>query len=164
METEALLASSDWIIAGGLFLLLFGIALLIAEFFIPSFGLFGFAGVAAILIGIIQLHQTGYIENLPVDVSVLIILTTIGVALSILGGWYSWHLYKKKNTTGIESIIGEKAKVLNWKGTKGRIHIQGEDWQAYSDEELPLKKDNDVYVAKVEGLKIKVIPHSHVGE
>jgi len=68
MEAEAILASSDWVIAGGVFLILIGVSFLIIEFFVPSFGLFGFAGVVAVLIGVIQLHQAGYIENLPVHI------------------------------------------------------------------------------------------------
>ena len=157
METEALLASSDWVSAGGLFLILIGISFLIIEFFIPSFGLFGFAGVAAVLIGIIQLHQTGYIESLPVSINSIIAGITIGIALSFLGGWYSWKLFKKKNTTGAESMIGKTARILKWNKIEGRIHIQGEDWQAYSDEPLILKKDDEVIVAKIEDLKIKII-------
>ena len=158
MEAEALLTSADWINAGGLYLILVGIALLIAEFFVPSFGLLGFAGVAAGLIGVIQLYQTGYIDDLPINMTLMIAFITLSVLLSVLGGWYSWHIYRKKNTTGTESMLGETARVLTWKGQKGRIHIQGEDWQAYSDADLDLKKDDSVTVSKIENLKIKIIP------
>lgn len=157
MEAEAILASSEWVSAGGIFLLLIGVSFLIAEFFIPSFGLFGFAGVTAALIGVIQLHQTGYIEELPVSINVLIGGIFLGILLSALGGWYSWKLYKQKNTTGTESMIGETAHVLKWNKTTGRIQIQGEDWQAYSDSDLALKKDDEVIVSKIEDLKIKII-------
>ncbi|HPD83597.1 MAG: NfeD family protein [Alphaproteobacteria bacterium] len=158
METETLLASSDWISAGGLYLILVGIALLITELFVTSFGLLGFAGTTAILIGIIQLHQTGYIETLPVSENILMTGVFIGVALSALGGWYSWQLYKKKNTTGTESMIGETTKILEWKEKVGRVQIQGETWQAYSDETLHLKKDDCALVERIDGLKIKIIP------
>ena len=47
METETVLNSAEWVNAGGLFLILIGISFLIAEFFIPSFGMFGFSGVSA---------------------------------------------------------------------------------------------------------------------
>ncbi len=81
----------------------------------------------------------------------------IGVILSALGGWYSWMLYKKKNTTGVEAMLGQTARILEWKDTEGRIHIQGEDWQAYSDGTLALKKDDEVIISKVDDLKIKII-------
>ncbi len=153
---EDLLISQDWINAGGLYLILIGVALLIAEFFIPSFGLFGFAGVAAALIGIIQLHQTGYIEKLPLNIYVMITFSTIGVFLSILGGWYSWKIYKIKNTTGAESVIGEEATVISWKNDEGRVHIQGEDWKAFSETPLSLKKNDIVTVSDIKNLKLKI--------
>lgn len=153
---ENLLSSSEWVSAGGLFLVLIGASFLIAEFFIPSFGLFGFAGVTAALIGVIQLHQTGYIEELPVHENIIFGGIFLGVVLSALGGWYSWLLYKKKGTTGIEGMIGEVASVLEWKNQQGRIRIQGEDWQAYSDEAFALKKGDNVIVSEIHGLKIKI--------
>ncbi|MEM8833569.1 MAG: NfeD family protein [Pseudomonadota bacterium] len=159
MEFESVLSSSDWISAGGIALVLLGIALLIVEVFLPAFGLFGFAGVSIILIGVVQLHQTGYIEEMPVSVEVIIMLAILSIALAIAGGIYTYRLYRKKMTTGIEGMIGESAKILNWSGKEGRIFVQGENWQAYSDEAHKLDKDDEVYVAKVSDMKVKIIPH-----
>lgn len=156
MEAEAILQSDEWINAGGLLLLLIGISFLIAEFFIPSFGAFGFAGVAAIIIGMVQLHQTGYVEELPISVRGLVGLSILGIMLSTLGGWYSYRLHKKKVTTGIESMIGASARVTKWNGKTGKIRIQGEDWQAYSDKKLELSEKDTVVISKVTGLKIKI--------
>lgn len=156
MEAEAILASSQWISAGGIILLLVGIVLLILEFFLPSFGLFGFAGVTAILIGIVQLHQSGQIDHIPISVEMLIGLAVLGLLLSIFSGWYSWRLYKKKQTTGVEAMIGETANVVSWNEKTGHIHIQGETWQAYSDEPLKLKKNDAIKIVKITGLKIKI--------
>jgi membrane-bound serine protease (ClpP class) len=160
METEALLASSDWVNAGGIMLVLIGISFLILEFFVPSFGLFGFAGVASILIGVVQLHQTGYIEEIPVSINTLIVLAIIGVFLSVAGGIYSYKLYKKKVTTGIEAMLGETASVIDWQGKTGHISIEGENWKAYTDDTLDLQKGDPVLISKIDGLKIKVIKAS----
>ncbi len=157
MENEVILNSADWINAGGLLLILIGISFFIVEFFLPSFGLFGFAGIAATIIGIIQLHQTGYIDDLPISINALIGLSMIGIALSALGGWYSYKLYKRKVTTGVEAMVGEHALVQVWQKKAGKVRIQGEDWQAYADEPLDLKKDDTVMIAKIDGLKIKII-------
>ena len=153
---EDLLTSQDWINAGGIYLILIGVALLIAEFFIPSFGLFGFAGVAATLIGVIQLHQTGYIEKLPLNIYIMVSLIIIGVILSLLGGWYSWKIYRMKNTTGAESVIGADATIISWANNEGRVHIQGEDWKAFSDTSLSLKKNDIVTVSDIKNLKLKI--------
>lgn len=157
MEVDAILSSSEWISAGGILLVLVGISFLVLEFFLPSFGLFGFAGVASILIGIVQLHQSGHIEEMPISVDALIGIAILGIFLSIAGGWYSWKLYQKRNTTGTEAMIGETARITSWKDKTGHIMIQGESWQAYSDETLSLKKGDEVIVSMIDGLKIKII-------
>ncbi len=140
MENEAIFASTDWINAGGIALILLGIGMVITEIFLPAFGLFGFAGAAAILIGIVQLHQTGYIEEMPVSAGWLIGAAIVGFMLSILGGIYSWYLYKKRQTTGVEAMIGEPAKILDWDETSGQVFVQGENWQAISDVKINLNK------------------------
>lgn len=158
METEAVFASSEWLYAGGLLLVTIGISFLILEIFLPSFGLFGFAGVTSILIGVVQLHQTGYIESMPVSVEVLVGLAFLGVFLSIVGGYLTYRMYQKKQTTGVESMVGAQAHVVEWSDKKGRVQIQGETWQAYSENALALNAEDDVYIAKVDGLKLKIIP------
>lgn len=164
MESDILFAGAEWIIAGGLLLVLIGFSFLILEFFLPSFGLFGFAGGASILIGVVQLHQSGYIDNMPLSVEALIMMAIIGLCLSAAGGVYSYRLFKRKSTTGIESMVGETATVIEWSGKTGRIHVQGEDWQAYADEDITLHKNTRVIVARVDGLKIKVITDTNMGE
>lgn len=157
METETVLNSAEWVNAGGLFLILIGISFLIAEFFIPSFGMFGFSGVSAIIIGIIQLHQTGYLTELPISINGMIALATFGISLSILGGYYSYKLYRKKVTTGAEAMIGEEVTVKVWNKNKGKVHIQGEDWKAYSDEELDIEEGDTAIISYIDGLSIKII-------
>ena len=157
MEEEAILASQAWVNAGGLILLVVGLSLLICEFFLPSYGLFGFAGATCIVIGVIQLHQTGYIDELPVNSRTLSTMAGVGLLLTCFGAKQTLKLYRKNNTTGAEAMIGKDAWVLNWRGKKGRIRVMGEDWQAYSEEEYKLKGGDQVMVSKIDGLKIKVI-------
>ncbi len=160
METDLILASSDWVSAGGIALILIGLSFLILEIFLPSFGLFGFAGVAAILIGVVQLHQTGYIENMPLSIEAIIIIALLFLLFSIIGGVFAFKMFKKQMTTGIEGMVGDTARVVDWDGTKGHVFIQGENWQAYSDDTHKLKKNDEVFVSKVENLKVKIIPKS----
>ena len=159
MEQEAILASQSWVNAGGMILILIGVSLFIAELMIPSYGMFGFAGGAAAVIGVIQLHQTGYMEELPFSKGTLSTMVGLGILFAAFGAKQTYNLYKKKSTTGVEAMIGEKARVALWKGKKGRINVQGEDWQAYSDEKHALKRNDLVLISKVEGLKIKI---SHI--
>lgn len=156
MEEEVILASEAWVNSGGMILITIGVAFIILEFFLPSFGLFGFAGASSILIGVVQLHQTGYIEEMPVSIDTLIIMAIIGLLLAAAGGLYTYRLYQKQNTTGTEAMLGQEATIIDWKDTKGNIHIQGENWQAYSDDKYSLNKGDKVLVSKIDGLKIKI--------
>lgn len=156
MEQEAILASEAWVNSGGMILLTIGAAFIVLEFFLPSFGLFGFAGASSILIGVVQLHQTGYIENMPVSINTLIIMAVIGLLLAVAGGFYTYTLYQKKNTTGVEAMLGQEATIISWSNKKGSVHIQGENWQAYSDDAYTLNKGDKVLVSRIDGLKIKI--------
>ncbi len=159
MEQDLALASEAWVNAGGLILILVGLSILVLEFVVPSYGLFGFAGAATLLIGLVQLHQTGYIEELPISPRMLTNMASIGAILAGFGGYQMFRLYKRRNTTGMEAMIGEKVYVAHWRGKGGRVNIKGEDWLAYSDEKLDLKRNSLVTVSKVDGLKIKI---SHI--
>ncbi|MEM6812373.1 MAG: NfeD family protein [Pseudomonadota bacterium] len=158
MEVDTILSSSQWVSAGGIALILIGFSFFVLEFFLPSFGLFGFAGAASILIGVVQLHQTGYIEEMPIDLNILIGLAVLALLGSIAGGIYTYRLYKRQMTSGVEGMIGDIGKVLEWKKTEGRVFVQGENWQAYSDEALSLKKDEEIIISKVEKMRVKIIP------
>ncbi len=158
METEAVLASSDWVSSGGIALIIIGVSFLILEIALPSFGLFGFAGAAAILIGVVQLHQTGYIENMPLSIEAIIALALLFLLLSIIGGFIAFRMFRKKMTTGIEGMIGDTGRIIEWNNKSGHVFIQGENWRAYSDEPWKLKKDDAVFISKVENLRVKIIP------
>lgn len=157
MDESSFFAGVEWIQAGGIALIIVGISLLILEIFLPSLGVFGFAGAASVLIGTVQLHQSGFIKSMPISENTLIILAIIGALLSFIGGIYGYIVNNKKGTTGAESMIGETATVLEWRDKTGRVHIQGEDWQAYADTPLPLHKNDSVIVEKINGLKLKII-------
>jgi len=156
MEQEAILASQAWVNAGGMILILLGFSFVLVEFFLPSFGLFGFSGACAFLVGIIQLHQTGYIEHLPISVNALVIMALIVFALAAVGGYFTFKLYQKRNTTGVEAMLGEAATIISWSGKKGRVSIDGEQWQAYADDAYDLRSGDKVLVSKIDGLKIKI--------
>jgi membrane-bound serine protease (ClpP class) len=62
----------------------------------------------------------------------------------------------KKSPSGQTGMIGEVAEVKEWEGTKGRVFVHGELWQAESD--TPLEPGDEAVVLSVEGLKLKVKP------
>ena len=139
----------------GLALLLLGIAFMVGELFVPSFGVLGIGGAAAFLIGSLILMETdveAYQLSLPLIVTVtavtaLFIFTVIAMAL---------RQRKQPVVSGREQMLGSVGEATgDFEGT-GQIHIQGELWSARS--ELPVRKGQRVKVRELDGLTLVVEP------
>lgn len=74
----------------------------------------------------------------------------IGCILTVL------HIRRQKITTGIESMIGADAEVLEWKNNKGRVRVQGEDWQAISNDKKPFKIGDITHISSVDKLTVRI--------
>ena len=128
----ALIATSVLPISfGALLLVLFGVALMVAEMFLPSFGVLGIGGFAAFVIGSVLLVDPHNEFGLRLS------WTTIapGVAAVALAALTIGHLILKAKrsrvNSGVESLVGSMAVVLKDFGDGvGRVRISGEDWAA----------------------------------
>ncbi|MBW3694763.1 nodulation protein NfeD [Vibrio sp. T187] len=137
----------------GLALILLGIALMVAEAFSPSFGIFGLGGVAAFTLGSIMLMDTevpGYQIALPLIIGIsLFSVAFIVLTLSML-----LKVRRKPVTTGAEVLVGDTGKVVSGFPGAGRVLLAGEIWQATCDAEL--KAGERVRVIKLQGLTLDV--------
>ncbi len=139
----------------GMALILFGVALMIAEAFVPSIGILGFGGVASFVIGSIILLDTdapGFGINLGLVAgfalsSALFFILALGL------------LVKSKRVpvvSGREALIGETGEALENFDEIGMVRVHGENWQARS--ERPLDKHEKVIVYDIDGLTLLVKP------
>ncbi|WP_060982406.1 NfeD family protein [Vibrio splendidus] len=137
----------------GLALILLGIALMVAEAFSPSFGIFGLGGVAAFTLGSIMLMDTevpGYQIALPLIIGIsLFSVAFIVVTLSMLV-----RVRNKPVTTGMEAVVGETGKVVSGFPGAGRVLVEGEIWQAQCPNEL--QAGQPIRVTKLTGLLLDV--------
>jgi membrane protein implicated in regulation of membrane protease activity len=53
-------------------------------------------------------------------------------------------------------MVGQKASVLNWNGTQGRVQYEGEDWKAVCAKPLELSIGEDVVIERVDKLKLTI--------
>jgi len=139
---------------GAAFILL-GIALIVAEAFLPTFGIVGLGGVAALVTGAAIMFEAGSMPGW-FNWGVIWGIAFAGLAAVGLTAYLTAKVYKQKISTGPESMVGGTAQIVEWSGVKGRVRVQGEIWSAFSDETYDLKKDDEVLVSKVEGLEIKI--------
>jgi membrane-bound serine protease (ClpP class) len=143
--------------AAGIVLLLLGLCFMIAEAFVPSFGILGFGGLAAFIFGSAIMFDTEGMPGMGLDMSIIAGIAVLGAAIMAIIVFVTARAYSKKQSTGPESMIGEKATVVSWSGAKGKIFIKGELWNAVSDNELELGKDDEVTIETIDDLTIKIV-------
>jgi membrane-bound serine protease (ClpP class) len=146
---------------GAMVLVAAGVALLIAEIFLPSFGIVGIGGFAAFIIGSFLLVDPDNVEGLRISVftiapaAVFLLISMLAIARLI---------FRARNAgvkAGAEAMLGSEGEVMkDFKNGKGRIFIFGEDWQATTNEQEPtaLIKGDRVLVTAIKGLTLVVTP------
>ncbi len=117
----------------GLGLLLFGIALMVAEAFAPSFGILGIGGLLSFVIASMMLFDRD-IPGFRVSWPVIFIAAAVtgGMMIFLLG--YALRAQRLPVTTGRKGWIGKEGVILDWAGWNGHVRVGGERWKATADE------------------------------
>jgi membrane-bound serine protease (ClpP class) len=141
----------------GLALLIFGIALMVAEAFSPGFGIAGLGGIAAFALGALFLFDPEQ-SDVPIAVSWQVVAGLTALSAAFFAGILGFALRARRRpvSTGAERMIGAMGHVVSWTGTSGRIHLDGELWNARSIQAL--SKGQRVRVVGRTGLTLAVEP------
>ena len=137
----------------GLALMALGVGLIVAESITPSFGVMGFGGVVAFVVGSIILFDTG-IPGFEVPLKMI---GGVGLAAGLLMFGLVVVLARSRRrpvVSGRESLVGRRATVLEDFEGAGPVLVQGERWHAASPS--PVKKGQELYVQSVDGLRLEV--------
>lgn len=130
------------------------IVLFVAEAFTPAFGILIGGGAVAFFLGALMLFQD-LPESMELSWAWLIpatILTTLFFVWIVTEGI---RVQFSNNITGKESMIGKKAEVIeSFNDHRGRIFVNGEYWNAVSDEKL--EKGETCEIVQIDGLTAKV--------
>jgi membrane-bound serine protease (ClpP class) len=140
----------------GLLLVLFGMALLIAELMVPSFGALGIGGAISLLIGFVMLTDT--VPGVQVSYGMIGPLVLALVGLTLFLGRLAIKAQKQHAATGAEGMVGREGRVRTdiTPNAPGRVDIHGEIWRATS--RVPLAPGRAVRVTQVNGLMLHVEP------
>ncbi|ATU93807.1 NfeD family protein [Phyllobacterium zundukense] len=139
----------------GLGLIILGLAMMASEAFVTSFGVLGIGGVIAFIFGATILIDTdvpAFRISWPLTAGIA--LTSLALSLIIIRLVFSSH--NRPVVTGSEEMVRAHGEVLEWRGRQGHVLAHGERWAAIS--ETPLKKGQQVRVAGIEGIILKVEP------
>lgn len=143
----------------GATLLVIGLLFMVAEIFIPSFGIMGFGGIIAIVIGLAVFFDQSAMPGLALEWQVILgVALSAGLFLGVAFLLFVKSRLDQENMTGPESMIGQTARVLAWGDiNQGHVFIDGERWKAFAPpEEGPFAPDEKVLVSAVDGLRLKI--------
>ncbi len=140
----------------GLALMLLGFALIAVELFVPSFGILGIGGVMAVVFGSVILMDSG-VPGFGINTGLIIAMGLSAAFVFAVILYLVTRSLKKPTVSGTEMLIGEVAEVIaEFADGRGRVHIDGEDWQATGPETLT--RGQQARVVGIDGLKLKVEP------
>ncbi|MDA0977846.1 MAG: nodulation protein NfeD [Proteobacteria bacterium] len=145
----------------GLALLVLGIALMVAEAMVPSFGILGIGGMIAFAIGGLMLFDTemeAFKVGIPalaatMVVSAVLIFATVNIAMKVR---------KQRVKTGEYSLLGESGIALEDFDREGQVRVGAEIWKARAD--TPVNRGDRVEVIAINGLELQVTAHQKQGE
>ena len=135
----------------GLALIILGIALMVAEAFVPSFGALGIGGVIAFVTGSVIL-----LDEETMQISLTLIIPTAVLS----AGFFLWvmsrvyRMRRKKVITGAEGMLGMTGEAMENFTGQGRVWVHGESWLAQCAE--PVSKGQKIQVTEKEGLLLKI--------
>jgi membrane-bound serine protease (ClpP class) len=139
----------------GLALVVLGSAMIIAEFFFPTYGSLGAGGLIAFIVGSLILFDTD-VPGMHVGRPLIAALATVGGI--VIGGivYLATRAMRHPVATGASGMIGASAEVLEDFAGKGRVRYGGELWNARS--EVALRAGQAARIVRVEGLTLWVEP------
>lgn len=140
----------------GVLLIVFGIALLALELKVPSFGVLGIGGIAALLVGSVMV--TREVPDVRVGYGLIapVVLAVAGIFLFL--GRLAVGSQRRRAVTGVEGLVGASAQALTplGPGHIGQLSVRGEIWRGTST--TPIAVGQMARVRAVEGLTLLVEP------
>jgi membrane-bound serine protease (ClpP class) len=140
---------------GGLALVLLGVALLVAEAFLPTFGVLGVGGLIAFVLGSLFLFDA---EGSGMEVARGLIWGAAAalVLVAMVVGTLVLRSQRRRPTGGREGMIGMTGVARERLDPDGMVLVRGEYWTASSD--APVEAGDPIEVVAVDGLRLQVRP------
>ncbi len=137
----------------GLALILVGMALIVGEALMPSFGILGIGGIVAFVIGSVILMDA---DNLSISLPMIGGIALLAAVLMLWVMTRFMSIRRRPAKGGQEELVGSEARVLEDFEGKGYVRLMGERWHARSSR--PLLKGQTVRVTRIDGLTVEVEP------
>jgi membrane-bound serine protease (ClpP class) len=139
----------------GLALIILGIILMVAEFFVPSFGALGLGGIAAFVFGSLILIDTD-IPGFERPTGLITGISAVAGAGLLAIVWFAMRARRRPVVSGIEEMVGASAVALSDFDDEGQVFVHGERWLARTS--APVAEGQTLRITKIDGLSLEVEP------
>lgn len=140
---------------GGLLLIVLGLILLIAEAFIPSFGVVGFGGAISFVLGSFFLVDPSNEQGLRLAWSTIIPVSVCFIGVCLFIGYVVVSTLRRKKPQIADVLLTQEARVVRVDDTALQVSINGEIWNAKAvDPQTKFEVGQIVKVSEVKGLEV----------
>jgi membrane-bound serine protease (ClpP class) len=139
----------------GLALIVLGIALMIGEAFVPSFGALGLGGLAAFVVGSVILMDTE-VPGFRVPIAMIGSVALLGGSAVMAIVWFAVRARQQPVVSGRQDMIGAPALALTDFHGRGTVRARGERWNAECS--VPVVRGQALRVTDMHGLLLTVEP------
>lgn len=145
----------------GLALLALGVAFMVLEAFVPSFGALGIGGAIAFVVGSLILYRD---EAGQIGVAIPLIATFVALSMALFLGVLGYALKTRRRpvVSGREEMLGATGVAEQDFADTGRVWVHSESWTATT--RAPLRQGQRVRVIAIQGLRLEVEPLLGTGE
>jgi len=146
----------DWV---GLLVMLVGVALLVAEVFVTSFGVLFASGILCLLVGGTMVFDRPDMSDLTVSFWTVLV-PAVG-AVAVFGGLVVFALSRSlfvPQTAGIDELVGLVGRAATPLAPRGKVFVRGEYWTAELAGGGEVSEGEAVEVCAVVGMELRVRP------
>jgi len=143
----------------GLALMLLGIAFMIAEVFLPSFGAIGVGGIVAFVLGSLLLIEDTELPGFEIPYALIAGAAAASAAFLILVVGMLVKSRRRAVVSGREEMVGASAEALADFDLEGWARVHGEQWKVRSSR--PVRRGQKLRVTGMQGLVLSVEPESN---
>jgi membrane-bound serine protease (ClpP class) len=139
----------------GLALILLGVAFLVAEAFLPSFGVLGLGGIAAFAFGAVLLIDNDA-PGFGVPVWVVALSSAVSALFIIVVAGMAAKARHRPVVSGVTTLVGTTGELVEFADGEGWAQIQGDYWRVTGTGDLYAGRR--VRVSGVQGSALQVAP------
>lgn len=141
----------------GLALILLGVAFMVGEAFVPSFGALGIGGVIAFVVGSMILMDTE-VANFRLSIPLILGFAGTSAAFFLTVITLAVRQRRRPVVTGAEELLGMVGDAVDDFTDQGTVRVHGETWRAATN--VPIARGQSIRVIARHGLVLNVEPNA----